>query len=707
MTKNVSALTHVLRDQGAGVFRTGAVAPVGTRPYVIVTDANPNKAALLAAYPGSSMQQRVQERAAGATWFEYPEWNMAIGYSLDNDAAVGADLVSRVEAIVSSHESAIANYVASGNNSSLQAAGSSSQNWLYSNNRLFVSVALAYDACYDLLSPEQRTRWRDTVLQFMYAMRYPQDVTYYANGSSRNGVQSNWAMDPAWPTSNYYHHHLLGMVAVALAFKDDPDITYEMQGGSVSLSGDWLLNEITTIDVPILANDLAKMPKGGSMEGTQYGLSLSDVYIAKDLYESSTGTNLFSNAAIDTYLRETANWMMHAMLPINDGTERDLHWISGAHPNNSRGSNIDQHRALIVAALRAYPDHAYGPELKRIAVDTGEMGPVHQSNHYTFLTQDFLAQPALDSITGASDYSALPKFHAATQAGDTYFRSDWDDNSSVSVHMRSGEIHNGNHAWCDATSIQIYKNGYIIGNNMMNAKSGDNDLQGTVPNVLDRTDKRCLSLIGTGELHEYYPNGNLRTASQELTTQNPIVHFTEDNTGTDGDFYFSMDAARAYDNSTRGDDMNKMQRDVVFFPQGIVLIFDRLETTSSQPFTAQFSPQFAPSLNGDEFTINNGTSSAVFSLLTQSSNWTSTLLTSGGETNWATQYGDGPYQVRNVLGSGTSMTTVTAVNIDGAATSITLGSGAAGETVVIVDFADATPNKTVTFYDTQARRSIV
>ena len=77
MTKNVSALTHVLRDQGAGVFRTGAVAPVGTRPYVIVTDANPNKAALLAAYPGSSMQQRVQERAAGATWFEYPEWNMA------------------------------------------------------------------------------------------------------------------------------------------------------------------------------------------------------------------------------------------------------------------------------------------------------------------------------------------------------------------------------------------------------------------------------------------------------------------------------------------------------------------------------------------------------------------------------------------------------------------------------------------------------
>ena len=707
MTKSVVATTHTLYDQGSGVFRASVPSAPSARPRVVVTDANPNKNTLIAAYAGSEYQQRVQERAAGATWFNYADWHMAIGYSLDNDPAVGADLVSRVDARVVAHETAISNYIASGDNNDLRAAGSSSQNWLYSNDELFVTVALTYDACYDLLTPTQRTRWRDTAFQFMYAMRHPTDCVYHSGGSSRNGVQTNWGMDPAWPTSNYYQHHVLGMVAMALAFKDDPAVEYTMQSGPVSLTGDWLLNEFTSVDIPILANDLAKMPKGGSMEGTGYGVALADVYFAKILYESSTGTNIFSDTAIETYMEETANWTLHQMLPINVGTTRDIHWISGAHPGNSRGENIDQYRRMLVAAINANPSMTYAPEMKRMAVDQNELGPIYTSNHYYHLTNEFLAQPALDSIVGSSDYSALPNMHAATQVGDTYFRSDWDDDSTVAIHIRSGEIHNGNHAWCDATSIQIYKNGYLVCNNMMNGKSGDNDLAGTVANVLDRTDKRFLSLIGTGELHEYYPNGNLRTASQELTNQNPIVHYAEDNTATDGDFYFSMDAARAYQNSSNGDDMNKMQRDVVFFPQGIVLIFDRLETASSQTFTAQFSPPFQPTVNGAQFTVNNGTSSAEFSLLTQSSNWNSVLLTANGETNWATQYGDGPYQVRNILGAGTSMSTITAVNIDGAAASITLGSGAAGEHVVIVDFADATPTKTITFYDAQQRRSIV
>jgi hypothetical protein len=670
-----------------------------------MSDNNPDKAALIAAYPGSDFQSRVQARAAGAVNFFYPDDHLAVGYAMDQDPVVGAQLVSRVEETVVYAEQAISNFVATGDLSSF--------GWIYEYNFLAISdkllkpITFTYDLCYDLLSPEQRTRWRDVALQFVHNLRYPSNATYYSNGVGRNSNHRTWSSDPFWFTSNFAHHTFYGAVAVALAFQGEPGVTYTMPSGPVTLSGDWLLDKILTEDMPVIESQAAKMPNGGSMEGYGYGTSLHDLLQTKALYEMSTGTNLFAETAIDSYMRGSVNWYAHHFLPVNDGAQRGNKILRGASPGNPGGEVLDQQRHFLVNAIHAYPDLEYGPEIKRM-ITTGELGPAYTSNHYWTLTAEHLAVPAMDSITTPSDLSGMARMHAAPQAGDTVFRSDWDDASGTVLHMSTSEMHNGNHSWCDALAIQLYKNGYILANTMINTKSRDSDFYGYVPNALDRMDKRNLSLMGVGSMHETMPSPNSRDVTKELTTYNTITHFAEDNTGTDGDFYISADAARYYRTDSGSADMNKMQRDLVFFPQGIVLIFDRIETASSQTFTHQLTPTYAPSVNGTEFTVNNGTSSAVFSLLTQSSNWVSNELTNtGGESNWAVRQGQGAYQVRNVLGSGTSMSTVTAVNIDGAATSITLGSGAAGETVVVVDFADATPNKTVTFYDTQARRSIV
>jgi hypothetical protein len=684
MTKNVSTLTHILRDHGVGVFKTGAALAEG-RPYVLFNTNNSDLPALTSAYSGGALDIANTAQVNGADWYAFADWNMAVGYALDGDTAQGNAAIAAAEAILDYQESLIESYIG-GNNTALQAnwGDIAYDRWL-GVEHLISDVAITYDLCYDLLTPTQRARWMRFVMQATYILFKPADGVWHGASSSRDWVHYSWAIDPPIVTSNYHHHFVKLIAIVGLAFEGEPAHDFVMQGGPLSLDGQYFIDELTNVQLPAMVNQFDKLVGGGSMEGVNYGLALYDLYVAKMIWTMSKGTNLFS--PIDTYLEETASWRLHCMLP-----NRSNEFLIGAGPNNEAAAVRDTLAVFYHNVLGAIPTTQYAPEIKLLTTEIIDIIP--HAGYARHHIHEFLTKPAMDSITQASDYSALPLVHSAALAGDNFLRTSW-NNDGVLLHVRSGEIHNGSHAHADGTAFQLYKNGYLFSHGQSNWSSLDYDYWSSQSNALDRADKALCSIVGVGSMYEYWPNGN--DISEELTGKGPVVHYCTDYTGTDGSLAVSVDAAGGYTDTNPT--MQKMQRDFELLSEGVLLIFDRIETSSTETLTVQFNSVYDPTLSGSTFTVNNGVSSAEVTPLNYSPTWTKT------ERSTSVRIGDGLWQTRGAAGSGTATSLVTAVNIDGAATSIVMGSGNAGEVVVVVTLADTTV-KTYTFYETQQLRSV-
>jgi len=623
--------------------------------------------------------------AAGAGYGGYRAWALALGYAIDNDTAVGNAAVVAVDATVAAQEAAIEAYVA-GDTNAMQASFGliAYDRWLYAEG-ILSDVALTYDLCYDLLTPTQRTRWYNFAMQATYNLFNPTDGVWHGTSASSNWTGYTWGVEPPFVTSNYHHHFIAALTAVSLAFEGETAINLAMQGGSVALNGDYFANELTTVQLPAMASQFDKMTGGGSMEGTNYGLALSDLLWAKSLWEWSKGANVF--APINAFLQDTARWRLHAILP-----NRTNEFNIGAHPNNENASVRPFMRDFHNKSIAAFPALDVASEIKLLTTEIIDLAP--STGWYHLNVFGFLDQPAIDSVTQAANYSAVSLVHSAPGAGDNFARTSWNADG-VLLHVRSGEIHNGSHSHADATAFQLYKNGPLFAYGQNNWNSLDYDFWSTQANALDRQDKALCSIVGVGSMYESWPNGN--NISEELTGKHPTVHYCNDYTGTDGSLHISVDAAPTYTPSNPT--MQKFQRDFELLVEGVLLIFDRIETSSTESLTVQFNSVYDPAISGNQFTVNNGTSSAVVTPLNYSPTWTKV------ERSTAVRIGDGLWQTRGAAGSGTATSLVTAINIDGAASSIVLGSGAAGEIVVVVTLADTTV-KTYTFYESQQLRSV-
>jgi hypothetical protein len=688
MTKNVSATTHTF-DHGAGVFRTGAPVVVGDRPYILLTGNNPHLASLNANYAGSTFKGRVDHEVSGGTDnYEFPDRDVALGYAIEGDTAVGQFAVDRVDIIVSDHEAAFASFVG-GNVSPMKASGIFAfDRCLYAHLRI-KDICTTFDMCYDLLTPSQRTRWMDVAMQIMYAVLLPYEARITSSGSAVDWEDTPGGNNPyTWahnvPDSNYHHHHIGALVMCALAFKDMPAITYSMQGGDVALDSDYWLNHLTTVQLPAMVTVFDQMPGGGSIEGSGYGKAIDDLFLSRAMMKWSTGVDHF--ASISTYLDNSEMWRVFITPP-------DLYGANSVPLTVTHGRNAAEPLGVITidevythaTALASDPSHPYAGEIKKLI---SELEYYPSGGIWSrFEGIGFIMRPAYDATTESATYNNLPRVHASSAAGDNILRTGWDAGDTMAT-IRSGALHSGNHAHDDSTSVLLWKNGFLIGHGQPNRASYDHSFGGgaTANDLLDRAQ---VSLVGVGNNTAVREEDN-----QQPFTYLPTTHYVQDNSGTDGDLYASVDCSPVYS----GTNVTKQQRDIVLIDD-VLLVFDRVECTSGENVVLQWNTHHDSTISGDAFTWSNGTSSAELDLLTHTANWTKTNIAT------SVNLGTGTYQHRADLGNGTTHSILTSINIDGAATSVVLGTPVAGETTAIITYVGGA-TKTVTFYDTQARRSV-
>ncbi len=290
-------------------------------------------------------------------------------------------------------------------------------------------------------------------------------------------------------------------------------------------------------------------------------------------------------------------------------------------------------------------------------------------------------------------------FINAAKAGDCIARSDW-TSSATHLHVGTGHKALGNHTHPDMNAIQVFRDDFLLTNTRRNFASLD-----FIPNAdRDSPERRGLNTIFSGDSTVDYPQDFL------FFPESPTILFTEDNTATDGDYHYSWDNEPWFAGSTGGGNIEVFRRTVCFFPNagGIIIIFDRIETTVAADVMLQFASVHDAALSGNSFVVDNGTSSCEVSLLSHPLIDFTKIDRAAVDTGYSNSIGDGAWTMRAaVTASSAAESVVSAIDINGAATTISYAVGGAGEHTVTVDFADATPTKTITFYDSGARRSIV
>jgi len=703
MTKSVVAATYLFQDHGGGLWRTGPPPAQGSRPYTLTSANNPYLAAMQANLTGSTAFELQNEaKRTGGSQRSYRPWAMALEYGIDNTrTAMGQAAVDQVDALVARDEAEIVTQINTGSSllATEPANATDAYAYVFYDKGLYVhhtvkDICFTYDMCYDLLTPTQRSRWYYFVMQVLHYVFFWQTAHLSIDGGatatySEVMVSSGRSENNFEPfvTNNYWFHYTSAVTAAIQAFKDEAPVTLTRDSGTVQVDAAFWEAHLTTVQLPVAASQLGGMTGGGSDEGGEYGQAMNDLFFAKAIRSWAGESNIFSG--IDTYLQDSVEWMIHMILP-----DDDLRVYRG---RDAREQKHDASNGLttnfLKMGLAAYPSAAKAPEIKKRLVDA-----LTFTNSITpYLPKGFLSDPAIATITAATDLSNMPVAHNAAKAGDLIARSDW---TASATHFHAGTGHKalGNHTNAEMGAIQIFKNAPLLCNNRINLTS--NDFQDNA--TRDDRDRRGLNTIFSGTTSVSYPT------DYTFFELSPTVYYAQDNTGGDGDYYYSWDNALWFNHTAAGNNIDIARREVCYFPNdgGIFLVFDRIETTVAADLMLQYASIYDPVLNSTEFTVNNGTSSCDVSLLSHPVNWTK--INRSGDAGFTVRSGNGAWTMRAAISASTNAESVlSVVNVDGAATSVTLGSGAAGETVAIIDFADATPNKTVTFYDTQQRRSVV
>lgn len=713
MPKQVVATAHTYNNWLDGTFRTGQVPVVTGRPYTILNANNPHLATLESNYPTSDFRSRNIAEIGGANYNNYTSLSLAIGYTLETNPTIKADMaalaISRLDLLIDNNIGYIEDFIAGdpramafGWTSGRYGLGVAYNSWLYSYIH-FTELAFVYDHLYSELTEAQRTKWYKFGMQALYNCWNPNTGTWHGGteGSPTSRAlapnYNTWAVDPPNPTSNYHHHMTLGLLSMAIAFEGEPTITLSMQGTNVDLNGDFFFDMYNTVHMPRMAQQYGILGSsgGGHMEGSNYGLFSSDLYLIRNIHIWSKGVNFFP-AEVEDWLEKTMSWAFHLALPNKTNVVS-----SCAHPNNEVAQIAAGYPKQLNYGITAFPNTAIAPAIKRLSAEVRPM--INSTSNYLDEVYKFIGEPVWSDVATAPNYDAVPNVYAGEKAGDIIMHNNFDADAIV-VHLRSGEIHGGSHSQCDATAIQVYKNGHLFVNTGVNFSNGDlhNEDAGLYPS-LDRVDRRHHSLVGVGVMHDWYPNASNTTL--ELTDYNPDVLFVRDNMIAQNETYASVDGARAYHNLYP--QMQQLNRQVSFLAEGVLVIFDSILTDSAEDVTIQFTSIYEPVVSGDSFTVDNGSSIAELTVLSQSVTWATTLkdryINDRGDV--IHRLGDGSWDSRAVIGNSASTVIVSVMNIDSASTGAVLDSSTPGEHTVTVTLTGG-GTKTITFYESLAERSI-
>lgn len=224
----------------------------------------------------------VDRAVAGDPDYGFSATDAAYMYRLTGERPYGVLAVRMVEAQVGAAEAAMA---------SGHAPPIADDSYL-DVGPMLRDLALAYDWCGDLVTPNQKARWKAYADQALANVWHP----YVARWGGRWRPGNGWAIED--PGNNYFYSFLQATMYWSLA-SDSP-------AWKAFLQQDRL---------PLLTAYVAKLPGGGSREGTSYGASFRTLFGLYRLWRDATGKDL---ANANAHLTDTIYYWVHATVPTMD-----------------------------------------------------------------------------------------------------------------------------------------------------------------------------------------------------------------------------------------------------------------------------------------------------------------------------------------------------------------------------------------------------
>jgi hypothetical protein len=371
----------------------------------------------------------VDKALAGKPDYGYTPLDAMIRYSMSGDGKYADLAIGQVDAHVASEDSAIA-------------AGEPPEiahdSYLHVGEEI-ASLALAYDWAASRLTPQQKSRWKAYADQAIFNVWNPAQAKWGTTARPWSG----WSMND--PGNNYHYSFLRATMYWAVA----------------SRNAQWL-DFLKREKAPPLAAYFAKLPGGGSLEGTGYGASHRGLFEIYGFWKRATGEDL---AARSTHCLSSIDYWIHATVP----TLQRFAPI-GDQARVSDAPLFDYQRALVARAVQLNPGT---PEAARGMWWLGNIS-IRQ------MSQTFNLHDDIFSLPDAPRKPSALAYHSPG-VGDLFARASWDTNATW-IHVKAG-LFNQSHAHQDQGSVSMYNGTWLAVTENMRTHSGIQ--QGTeVHNVL-------------------------------------------------------------------------------------------------------------------------------------------------------------------------------------------------------------------------------
>ena len=253
---------------------------------------------------------------------------------------------------------------------------------------MIADLSTVYQACSAHITSARRQRWANYAEQAVWNVWNPSRAVW----GGRSSPWSGWSIDN--PGNNYHYSFIEATMSWALA------------SGSAS----WF-DFLARNKLPAMQAYYAKVPGGGSLEGTGYGTAQKRLFDIYGLWRKSTGQDVSISSS---HARNSILYWVHATVP-----SMDRFAPIGDQSRNSVPELYDYHRHLMLAARYLSMDESTRSAaswwLRSISVS--------QMGQGANLRYDLLL-PA-----GSGGAPPTARYYAASGTGHVFARSGWDANA--------------------------------------------------------------------------------------------------------------------------------------------------------------------------------------------------------------------------------------------------------------------------------------
>ncbi|HET9624520.1 MAG TPA: hypothetical protein VFP84_24275 [Kofleriaceae bacterium] len=403
-------------------------------------------------------------------------------------------------------------------------------------------VALVYDWC-NQEAGGSRGAWLAYANQAVFNVWNYQKATW----NNKTVAWEGWAVDN--PSNNYYYSFLRATMLLGLAAHDEiPDAaTWLTTFHDAKLTGEL---------VPTFDKDLVG---GGSREGTGYGVSMRELFHLYDLWQGSTGEQVFD---LTPHTRSSILSFIHQTMPTLDFVAP-----TGDQSRDSTAAFFDYHRNYLQELIYLFPNDPIAPAAQALLAQSS----VPEMDNPFMYVYDFLYD---NQNVAPGSLDGLNPTYYAPGIGELYARSGWDKHATW-VNMIAGSF-TESHAHQDQGSIMIYKDGWLAYDGVVDSQSGLT--QATTGHSVVRL------LDGTGKVVE-----QLRDTDPKLVALHQGAGFT----------YAVADVTPVYGTKSVA---QKVQREMLYLQPDVVVVYDRVQTKAGSQVWQLVSPK-APAVSDPTATV--------------------------------------------------------------------------------------------------------